>query len=126
VQSVTVIRQGEGAALWSGDSDGRGVLVAGTGPPDVVELWDWTLGSGDHHVSEAHTPGTKELLQVQQGTITVEVAEQAVTLDTGDALAFRGDVEHSSANLGAQPARFSLAVFEPGVGSGYRSEAVDA
>ena len=26
-----------------------GVLVAGTTPPDVVELWDWTLGPGDQH-----------------------------------------------------------------------------
>ena len=49
---------------------GRGVLVAGTEPPDVVELWDWTLGPGDTHVSEAHTAGTKELLQVQEGTVT--------------------------------------------------------
>ena len=35
---------GEGAVLWSGEAGGRGVLVAGTEPPDVVELWDWTLG----------------------------------------------------------------------------------
>src|SRR3954468_18380805 len=37
---VKVTRSGEGAALWSGESGGRGVLVAGTEPPDVVELWD--------------------------------------------------------------------------------------
>ena len=66
--------------------------------------------------SEAHTPGTKELLQVQQGSITVEVADQSVTLDAGDAVAFPGDVAHSYANPGTQPARFTLAVFEPGVG----------
>lgn len=47
---------------------GRGVLVAGTESPDVVELWGWTLGPGDQHESEAHSPGTKELLQVQQGS----------------------------------------------------------
>jgi transcriptional regulator with XRE-family HTH domain len=123
---VKVTRHREGAALWSSESGGRGVLVAGTEPPDVLELWDWTLAPGDHHTSEAHTPGTKELLQVQQGTITVEVADQSVTLDTGDAVAFPGDVAHSYANPGTQPARFSLAVFEPGVGSGSLSEAVDA
>lgn len=119
-----VTRRGEGAALWTGESGGRGTLVAGTEPPDVLELWDWTLAPGEHHMSEAHTTGTQELLQVQEGTITVEVADQAaVTLDVGDALAFPGDVEHSYANPGKQPVRFSLAVFEPGVGSAPRSEA---
>ena len=123
---VRVTRQGDGAVLWSSESGGRGVLVAGTAPPDVVELWDWTLGSGDRHVTQAHTPGTQELVQVQQGTITIEVAGQPVTLDAGDAVAFPGDVAHSYANPGPQPSRFSLAVFEPGVGSGLRPEATGA
>jgi transcriptional regulator with XRE-family HTH domain len=123
---VRVTRHGEGAVLWSSECGGRGVLVAGTEPPDVVELWDWTLGPGDNHASEAHAPGTKELVQVQQGTITVGAAGQPVTLEAGDAAAFGGDVPHSYANPGAKPARFSLAVFEPGVGSGSRSEVADA
>jgi transcriptional regulator with XRE-family HTH domain len=123
---LKITRRGQGAPLWSGESGGRGVLVAGTEPPDVVELWDWTLGSGDYHLSEAHSPGTKELLQVQQGTITVVVADQSVILDAGDAITFTGDVAHSYANPGTEPARFSLAVFEPGVGSGHRPEATDA
>jgi quercetin dioxygenase-like cupin family protein len=113
---VKVTRQGEGAALWSGEFGGRGVLVAGTEPPDVMELWDWTLGPGDQHVSEEHTAGTRELLQVLQGTVTVQVADETVTLEVGDAVAFSGDLSHSYANHGAELARFSLAVFEPGVG----------
>jgi len=123
---VTVTRHGDGAALWSGEFGGRGVLVAGTEPPDVVELWDWTLAPGDQHTSEAHAPGTKELMQVQQGTVVVTVADRAVTLDAGDAAAFPGDVAHAYANAGPQPARFALAVFEPGVGSGSRSEVAGA
>src|SRR4051812_20861425 len=124
--ALKVTRNGAGVALWSSAAGGRGVLVAGTEPPDVVELWDWTLGPGDHHESEAHAPGTKELLQVQQGTITVEVAGQPVSLGAGDAVAFPGDVAHSYANPGTEPARFSLAVFEPGVGSGHRPVAANA
>lgn len=119
---VKVTRHGEGAVLWRGESGGHGVLVAGTDPPDVVELWDWTLGPADRHDSEAHTPGTKELVQVQQGTVTVEVAGEPVTLETGDAVTFPGDVAHCYANPGTGTARFSLAVFEPGVGSGSHVE----
>lgn len=123
---VKVTRDGDGAALWTGEFGGRGVLVAGTEPPDVLELWDWTLSPGDHHVSEAHTPGTKELLQLHQGRITLDVADQSLPLTAGDAVAFPGDVAHSYLNPGTEPARFSLAVYEPGVGSTSHSAAVDA
>src|SRR5579875_3979518 len=63
---VKVTRSGEGAELWSSEGGGRGVLVGGTERPDVVELWDWTLAPGDRHASDAHSAGTKELLQVHQ------------------------------------------------------------
>ncbi|HUC21153.1 MAG TPA: cupin domain-containing protein [Streptosporangiaceae bacterium] len=126
LKPVRVIRYGDGATLWSSQAGGRGVLVAGTEPPDVVELWDWTLVPGDHHVSEAHSPGTKELVQVQLGTIAVDVADQSVSLGAGDSVTFPGDVAHSYANPGTQAARFSLAVFQPGVGSGFRPEVAHA
>lgn len=73
--------------------------------------------SGDQHLSGTHAQGTKELLQVQEGSITLEVGDQVVTLDAGDAVAFPGDVPHSYANPTAPTARFSLAVFDPGVPS---------
>jgi quercetin dioxygenase-like cupin family protein len=120
---VKVVRSGEGAALWTGEAGGRGVLVAATAPPDVVELWDWTLCPGEEHISEAHTAGTKELLQVHDGSVRVGVGDQSVTLDAGDAVAFPSDVPHSYSNDSALHARFSLAVFAPRVGSTPRKEA---
>ncbi|MCT9869819.1 helix-turn-helix domain-containing protein [Paenarthrobacter aurescens] len=120
---INVTRSGDGATLWTSGNGGRGILVAGTESPDVVELWDWTLGPGDQHGSEAHSSGTKELLQVLHGTLTVDVDGQATTLEMGDSMTFPGDVTHSYANPGTEPARFSLAVFEPGVGSGHLQEA---
>jgi transcriptional regulator with XRE-family HTH domain len=115
---VRLTRHGNGAVLWSSESGGRGVLVAGTDPPDVVELWDWALAPGDQHASEAHAPGTKELIQVREGTLTVAANNRQFTLQAGDAVAFPGDVAHGYGNPGTTPARFSLAVFEPGVGHG--------
>ncbi len=123
--AVRVVRDGDGAVLWTGGAGGRGVLVAGTEPPDVLELWDWTLGPGDRHESEAHAAGTEELLQVQEGTVTIEIADESFRLEVGDAVAFSGGLPHAYANPGPQPARFSLAVLEPGVGS-TRSERRDA
>ena len=121
---VKVTRSGEGAVLWTGEGGGRGVLVAGTDPPDVVELWDWTLEPGDRHDSEAHTPGTQELVQIQQGQVSITVGDQEIVLKTGDAIGFPGDVAHSYSNDAKKLARFSLAVFEPGVGT--RPEGHDA
>jgi transcriptional regulator with XRE-family HTH domain len=122
-QPLRVTRDGEGAVLWTGDGGGRGTLVAGTEPPDVVELWDWTLGVGDRHVSEAHATGTVELLQVQVGTVVVEVGDRSATLAAGDAVTFASDAAHSYANPGSTEARFVLAVFEPGVRPARREHA---
>lgn len=120
---VKVVRSGEGAPLWTGPGGGRGVLLAGTTPPDVLELWDWTLAPGDRHDSEAHAPGTKEILQVREGSVTVQVADQMEVLTVDDAMSFASDVTHSYANNGDEPARFSLTVFEPGVGAAVIAEA---
>lgn len=114
---VEVTRAGDGAALWHGPAGGRGVLVAGTEPPDVLELWDWTLAPGEEHRSEAHTVGPRELLQVRHGTVVLEIGGERTDLQAGDAAGFHGDEEHAYRNPGTEPARFSLAVFEPGVGA---------
>jgi transcriptional regulator with XRE-family HTH domain len=114
---VKLTRRGEGAALWTGPDGGRGVLVAGLETPDAFELWDWILQPGEQHTSEAHTAGTRELVHVQEGVMTVDVDGQPIALEAGDAVAFPGDVAHAYGNPGSQPARFSLAVFEPRVRS---------
>jgi quercetin dioxygenase-like cupin family protein len=43
----------------------------------------------------------------------------------GDVVSFPGDASHAYANPHDGPVRFSLAVFEPGVGSGTRPERID-
>lgn len=125
-RAAKLTRSGQGAVLWAGDAGGRGVLVAGTEPPDVVELWDWTLAPGERHDSEAHSSGTRELLQVQEGSVTVEVDGDRYDISPGDALSFHGDAAHAYINSTDAPARFSLTVFEPGVGAAHRTETPDA
>src|SRR4051812_41619579 len=45
-RELTVTPAGRAPVLWRGPSGGQALLVAGTEPPDVVELWDWTLRPG--------------------------------------------------------------------------------
>jgi transcriptional regulator with XRE-family HTH domain len=116
---LQVTRAGAAPVLWRGTAGGRAVLVAGTEPPDVTELWDWTLGPGESHSSEAHTAGTRELLLVLSGQLELTVDQHPELLATGDSASFAGDLAHEYLNADpAQVARFALSVFEPGVGGG--------
>jgi len=116
---LQVTRAGAAPVLWRGAAGGRAVLVAGTEPPDVTELWDWTLGPGEIHSSEAHTAGTRELLLVLNGQLELTVDQHAELLATGDSASFAGDLAHEYVNADpAQAARLALSVFETGVGGG--------
>lgn len=118
---LRVTRAGNAPVLWHGTQGGRAVLVAGTEPPDVTELWDWTLRPGESHSSEAHAAGTRELLLVLEGQVELKVGQHAEVLATGDSASFAGDLAHEYVNAdSAQVARFALTVFEPAVGGGAR------
>jgi transcriptional regulator with XRE-family HTH domain len=116
---LRVTRAGTAPVLWRGKAGGRAVLVAGTEPPEVTELWDWTLGPGESHSSEPHPAGTRELLLVLDGQVALSVGQHAEVLGTGDSASFAGDLAHAYANAGsARMARFALTVFEPAAGGG--------
>ena len=99
--------------LWRGDAGGSAVLVSAAGTPDMLELWDWTLGPGDAYASDAHRPGTRELLHVLSGQLTLTVGDTVHHLHTGDAASIVADMAHSYANEGRRPARFTMTVLEP-------------
>ncbi|MGY1727869.1 helix-turn-helix domain-containing protein [Geodermatophilus sp. SYSU D01062] len=119
---LTVTAAGRAPVLWRGPHGGRALLVAGTEPPDVVELWDWTLHPGEEHASEPHSPGTRELLLVLEGTVDLRVGDRTDRLAAGDSAAFAGDVPHGYAAPAdaPAPARFALTVFQPDVPGGRR------
>jgi len=119
---LTVTSAGRAPELWHGPHGGRALLVAGTEPPDVVELWDWTLQPGESHSAKAHSPGTRELLLVVDGEVDLRAGDRTERLSAGDSATFAGDVDHGYAAVAgaAGPARFVLTVFEPDVGGSRR------
>jgi transcriptional regulator with XRE-family HTH domain len=117
-RELTVTPAGQAPVLWRGPSGGQALLVAGTEPPDVVELWDWTLHPGEEHSSEAHSAGTRELLLVLEGRVDLRVGDRTDRLEAGDSAAFAGDAAHGYATPAdaETAARFALTVFQPDVG----------
>ena len=116
--ALTVTERGQAPVLWRGPYGGQGLLVAGTQPPDVVELWDWTLQPGEAHHTEPHSARTRELLLVLEGHLDLHVADRVEHLGPGDSATFAGDVVHGYAapDDADAPARFALTGYEPDVG----------
>ena len=55
-------------------------------------------------VGVPHTPGTREYLTCESGTITLHVAGEHWQLMAGDVVVFRGDQRHSYQNAGTSVA----------------------
>ena len=109
--SARVVRAAEGVALWTGGQEGSAArLMVGSGTSQQVELWDVRMEAGDGYSSEAHPTGTRELLLVIEGELTLELDGTPHAVGAGDAIAFVADRPHAYLNLGTSPLRYSLSV----------------
>ncbi|GAA4560472.1 helix-turn-helix domain-containing protein [Pseudonocardia xishanensis] len=110
-----VIRRAEQAVpLWSSAEGSTAVFRIGTDPPDVVELWDWTLQPGDSFEGEAHAVGTREVLSVLRGKLGLRVGATTHELAEGDTVLFEAHTPHRYSGVGASPVRFTMVVLQPG------------
>jgi transcriptional regulator with XRE-family HTH domain len=100
----------EEVRLWSGPRGGAGRLLINRGP---LELWSWTLRSGESHESEAHHAGCVELLTVTTGTLQLDVGGESFTISSGDSGWFEATEAHAYRNPTRSTTRFTLAVFAP-------------
>lgn len=99
------------SVLWRGEHGGEGRLLGGS---DQLELWQWSLAPGEERRSEAHRPGSREILLVTTGLVRLAVGtEEPVLLKVGHSAVFRADEPHSYANTSRKRAEFILAVHEP-------------
>jgi quercetin dioxygenase-like cupin family protein len=90
------------------------VFRIGTDPPDVVELWDWTLQPADGFDGEAHPMGTQEVLSVLSGRLGLRVGATEQELDPGDTVMFQAHAAHRYHGIGTGPVRFVMVVLQPG------------
>jgi transcriptional regulator with XRE-family HTH domain len=69
-------------------------------PLPNLDLERMTLPPGARMAGVPHTPGTREYLACEQGSVELAVAGERYTLAEGDVVIFRGDQRHAYHNPG--------------------------
>ncbi|MEV0164839.1 helix-turn-helix domain-containing protein [Nonomuraea fuscirosea] len=114
VSDVPVVRVVDKADVVTFDQgDVRARLLVGADVPMILELWDWRLAPGEHHDGDAHPPGTREMLTVLAGELTLTVYGKSYLIGEDDAVLFTADRPHVYANRGERDLRFVMVVAEP-------------
>ena len=98
--------------LWEGERGGTGTLLGGSDPRPSLEMWRWELRPGEVRESDAHVPGTKEIVYVERGALTLEVDGRSDVVTAGAAAVFVGDRPHAYANRGKDDVHFIMAVLD--------------
>lgn len=104
----------EGKTLWTSAKGSEARLLASTSGRTMFELWAWTIMPGDGSHADAHSPGTRELISVEQGSLRITVGMDALTLNAGESARLITDQPHSYVAAGDEPAVFTMAVLEHG------------
>src|SRR6185295_16314818 len=83
-------------------------------PLPGLDLERMVLPPGARMAGVPHTPGTREYLTCERGTVELAVAGERYTLAEGDVVTFRGDQRHSYYNPAASTTvAYSAIAFAP-------------
>ncbi|MTD26511.1 helix-turn-helix domain-containing protein [Erwinia sorbitola] len=110
--AVHLIEQEDIPVLWRGEKGGTARLLAGTSGPDMVELWRWEMYPGELFSSSGHPAGTFELFHIEEGTLTLQVENAELRINTGCSAVARTDVPHHYTNAGDSKLIFTMTVAE--------------
>jgi transcriptional regulator with XRE-family HTH domain len=112
--AAPTVRVGDASrVLWQGDNGGTGTILGATDPPWGAELWHWEVMPGESFGGEAHMPGTRELVWVESGMLTITVAGEQHTVASGQCARFPGSLTHRYSNTSDRPVRFTMIVVVP-------------
>ena len=112
--SENVIERTTGNTLWTSAKGSEARLLASTSGRTMFELWAWTIMPGDGSHADAHSPGTRELISVEQGSLRISVGTETLILKAGESARLITDRPHSYVAASDEPAVFTMAVLEQG------------
>jgi len=104
--AVGVLRRIESQVLRSADGkmESRPLTPAGAAP--WAEIYELRLVARATHASDAHAPGTREIVVVLMGQLRLRVEGETYDLGQGDSVSFSADKTHTYENPGATEARY--------------------
>jgi XRE family transcriptional regulator, regulator of sulfur utilization len=108
-----VLRRSDAQVLRSSDGRLESRPLAPAGTSALVELYELRLSARSSHASEAHAPGTHELLVVLSGQLKMHVGDEVFELAAGDSVSFAADRPHVYENPGGSEARYhDIVIYE--------------
>jgi XRE family transcriptional regulator, regulator of sulfur utilization len=110
---AVVLRRQDSQLLRSADGkfESRPLTPAGASP--MVEVYELRLAARSTHASEAHAPGTHEILVVLSGRLRMHAGDEAYDLGAGDSVAFAADRPHTYENpTGAEARYHNIIIYE--------------
>ncbi len=112
--SEKTLERATGNTLWTSAKGSKARLLASTSGRTMFELWSWTIMPGDGSHADAHSPGTRELISVERGSLRITVGTETLTLKAGESARLITDQLHSYFAASNEPAVFMMAVLEHG------------
>jgi transcriptional regulator with XRE-family HTH domain len=103
---ISSVRE-HGLHLWHGATQGTEAIQLESFPGNpCTEVWEWTFAPGERYAPEPIPGGTKEIIYVVEGELTLEHGPQTRVMKAFDSITFPSDRDHILVNSG--PGRLRL------------------
>ena len=107
---LQVVRAEEMSVLWSTEDGSWARLLCGTSSREKLEFWSWRLTPSTEYPSKGHPAGTREIIWVTAGSLTVSCGDTEALVKAGQCLVFEPDQQHVYRNAGRRMCEFTMIV----------------
>ena len=107
---IQLVPAADTSVLWSDDAGSWARLLCGTSTREKLELWSWSLAPKAEYSSKAHGHGTREIIWVTSGSLSVATGSGDTKASAGDCIIFEADHQHTYRNAGRGTCEFSMIV----------------
>jgi transcriptional regulator with XRE-family HTH domain len=111
--AVSVLRRADSQVLRSADHRFESRTLMPPAGANQVEVYELRLTARARHESEAHGPGTRELVIVLSGALRMTVGDHSEELGPGDSMLFNANSPHVYENPGSSEARYHDVIVYP-------------
>jgi transcriptional regulator with XRE-family HTH domain len=111
--AVSVLLRADAQVLRSTDRKFESRPLMPSGGANQIEVYELRLAARARHTSDAHGPGTRELIIVLNGGLRMVVGNHSENLAAGDSMLFNANAPHVYENPGSAEARYHDVIIYP-------------